>query len=123
MNRKIGSIITGFIFFVILILVLFLNLIIPDKESSMEENRMLQTLPSFSVSKYADGRFEKKMNDYFNDQFFLRKALIRVKTAFDLSAGKLESNGVYFGKNHYLIEELTTPDPANLKKTENGRAP
>ena len=120
MNRKIGSIITGFIFFVILILVLFLNLIIPDKESSMEENRMLQTLPSFSVSKYADGRFEKKMNDYFNDQFFLRKALIKVKTAFDLSAGKLESNGVYFGKNHYLIEELTTPDPANLKKTENG---
>ena len=116
MNRRNCSIVTGFLFIVVLIVVVVLNLIVPDKESSDRENRMLQKLPSFSLSKYADGRFEKKMTDYFDDQFFLRTPLIKVKTSFDRATGKLESNGVYFGRDHYLIESLTAPDPASLKK-------
>ena len=49
--------ITGLLFVVCLAAVFLLNLILPDKTFSAVENRVLQTLPSFSVSKYMEGRY------------------------------------------------------------------
>ena len=107
--KKTTSALMGTIFLVILMAVFIANIIIPDKKNSDEENRVLQQLPSFSVSAYKEGRFESKVEDYASDQFILRNGFIRLKTAADTALGGLESNGVYRCRDNYLMEDITVP--------------
>ena len=107
--KKTTSALMGTIFLVILMAVFIANIIIPDKKNSDEENRVLQQLPSFSVSAYKEGRFESKIEDYASDQFIFRNGFIRLKTAADTALGGLESNGVYRCRDSYLMEDITVP--------------
>ena len=107
--KKTTSALMGTIFLVILMAVFIANIIIPDKKNSDEENRVLQQLPSFSVSAYKEGRFESKIENYASDQFILRNGFIRLKTAADTALGGLESNGVYRCRDSYLMEDITVP--------------
>lgn len=109
---------SSLLFLLILALVFAANLLTPDKEKSSAENRVLQTLPAFSLSEYFSGRLESKLEDYTNDQFVGRNQLIKVKTAADATEGVLISNGVIRGKDHYLLEELTVPDVNTLSATK-----
>lgn len=115
MNRK-TQMILGIGFPLLLIIVFLINVFVPDKGFSDEENRVLESFPHFSISSYKDGRFESKLEDYANDQFVGRNNLIKVKTAFDRTIGKRFSNGVYLGKDSYLMEDLTVPDRKRLEK-------
>lgn len=85
------------------------SLLLPDKEFSSDENRILQQIPKFSFTSYFEGRFEKKAENYFNDQLAFRSVFVRVKTASDSTVGILSSNGVYNSKDNYLIEEISLP--------------
>ena len=107
--KKTTSALMGTVFLVILMAVFIANIIIPDKKNSDEENRVLQQLPSFSVSAYKEGRFESKIEDYASDQFIFRNGFIRLKTAADTALGGLESNGVYRCRDNYLMEDITVP--------------
>lgn len=118
MNKK-NTIILGIIFPVLLIVVMIITIIMPDKKFSGEENRILQELPSFSLSMYKDGRFEKKMENYVNDQFIMRNGFIKIKTAFDRTLGKTDENDVFFCKDNYLMENIQAPDEVSMKKNLN----
>lgn len=120
MKRINKDILLGSVFFLILVLVFVLNIVIPDKDFSDEENRILQQKPEFTLSSFGEGRYEEKAERYANDQFMFRNALIKVKTAFDLTTGKVESNGVYKSADHYLIEEIQKPDRNYMKSTIEG---
>lgn len=100
----------GICFAVLLGAVFLINLFLPDKGFSDEENRVLQELPAFSPSSYMEGRYEKKLETYTNDQFLLRNTFIKIKSTADVTFGKLESNGVYRCRNSFLIEDLKTFD-------------
>ena len=118
-DRKIKmSKVLGICFLAVIFGLQLLGIFIPDRKTSAAENRALQTFPAFRVSEYLDGRFESKMDDYANDQIPGRNRFIQVKAAADKTVGVLENNGVYRAKNDYLMENLTTPDPKNLKETE-----
>ena len=41
---------------------------------------------------------------------------VRLKSQIDVWLGKRESNGVYLGKDDYLIEQFTKPDEENLDR-------
>ncbi len=114
--------ILGVSFLTILFGMLLLGILLPDQDTSDEENRSLQTLPSFNLMEYFDGRFETKVENYVNDQFPGRSEFISLKAAMDKTLGVLESNGVYRASNNYLMEELTTPDEENLTETEDAIA-
>lgn len=86
-----------------------LSFLIPDKEKSAEENRVLAQAPSLSHQTYLEGRFQKKLEQYFNDQFPFRNSLIKWKTASDLTLEIIESNGVIKSKDGYLIERIKNP--------------
>ena len=58
-----------------------LSFVIPDKAKSAEENRVLAQTPSLSYQTYFEGRFQTKLEQYFNDQFPFRNSLIKWKTA------------------------------------------
>ncbi len=117
MNKKAMSSILGLCFIILLATIFIVNLFTPDKGFSEEENRVLQEKPEFSLSNYMEGRYESKLETYVNDQFLLRNAFIKVKATADVTAGKLESNGVYRCKDNYLMEELTVPSEKTMQNT------
>ncbi len=117
MNKKAMSSILGLCFIILLATIFIVNIFTPDKGFSEEENRVLQEKPEFSLSNYMEGRYESKLETYVNDQFLLRNAFIKVKATADVTAGKLESNGVYRCKDNYLMEELTVPSEKTMQNT------
>lgn len=76
----------------------------PDREYSASENRMLAQKPEFSLANLASGKFMTDMEDYVTDQFFFRDQWISLKVLEDMALGKRESNGVYIGKQGYLMQ-------------------
>lgn len=92
-----------------------LSFVIPDKAKSAEENRVLAQTPSLSYQTYFEGRFQTKLEQYFNDQFPFRNSLIKWKTASDLTLDIIESNGVIKSKEGYLIERIKNPSENNIR--------
>lgn len=92
-----------------------LSFLIPDKEKSAEENRVLAQPPSLSYQTYFEGRFQTKLEQYFNDQFPFRNSLIKWKTASDLTLDIIESNGVIKSKDGYLIERIKNPSQKEIR--------
>lgn len=105
--------ILSILFLIIIFGFSILSFFIPDKQKSVEENRILAQAPSFSNQTYFEGRFQKKLEQYFNDQFPFRNSLIKWKTASDLTLEIIESNGIIKSKDGYLIERI---NPANDKE-------
>ena len=103
--------VAAFLFFALLIItadVFFL--LTPDREFSETENRVLQQAPAFSMSTVTSGDFMQRAENYVEDQFFGRNTWISAKLMLDKVSGKKESNGVYLGKNGYLLEIPAQPD-------------
>lgn len=63
----------------ILILGLIVNLIFPDKELSLVENRSLQKFPEIDKASIIDGSFETKFSSWFADQFVGRNGFIHLR--------------------------------------------
>ncbi|MCH5273243.1 MAG: hypothetical protein J1E35_06180 [Lachnospiraceae bacterium] len=72
---------------------------------SENENRMLAQMPKLSADTLFDGSFGADYETYLSDQFFARDTWITIKTYTELLIGKKDINGVYFGKDGYLIEK------------------
>ena len=92
-----------------------LNFIIKDKEFSENENRILQQKPKFTFDRLFEGRYTKKYEKYTVDQIVGRDEFIKVKTKIDSLLGKNSENGVYKGKDGYLIENFNKPNKEYLK--------
>ena len=89
----------------------------PDREYSASENRMLAQKPEFSLANLASGKFMTDMEDYVTDQFFFRDQWISLKVLEDMALGKRESNGVYIGKQGYLMH--VTENNPNMDDVQN----
>ena len=86
------------------------------KTFSETENRVLQSKPTFSVEKLFEGRYISKYEKYKVDQFFNRDFWIDVKVKTDKLLLKKSSNGVYLGKDGYLLEDFEKPNEENVSK-------
>lgn len=92
------------------------NLIAPDRTFSEQENRTLQTLPEFTWERLfsRDKEFTTEFEDYTSDQFIFRDEWITLKAAAELSLGKMENNGVSYGKEQTLIEGFDAPSRESM---------
>ncbi len=93
-----------------------LNIVTKDREFSDSENRMLAAFPEFTWESVKSGKYMSEFESYVADQFFLRDQWITLKLYEDILLGKRESNGVYLGKDGYLMEVPDEPDQENLRK-------
>ena len=107
----------GIVFITVLPVILLLNILIPDKGFSENENRVLASFPEMSVSQMSSGRMASQFETYANDQFFLRDFWVTLKAGFDRLLLKVENNGVYLGKHGYLIESFKNPPEGRLNAT------
>lgn len=103
-------------FVAIIAFFLIVGILLPDSSFSDIENRSLQRFPKLTLREYSSGRFEKKFDQYINDQFVGRNFFIKLKSAVDVSAGSVYSNGVWKGKDGYLIEDVIVPSDKRINK-------
>lgn len=99
----------------ILVGMFLFNALIPDFDFSENENRSLEQFPTMSVEEYMEGRLETKLENYASDQFLGRNAFIRIKSALDVAAGSIYSNGVWKASDGYLIEDTTAPEDGRIE--------
>jgi len=115
-NRKknLIRIVTLAIFALVLIICDVALLIHHDKPFSQRENRVLQQAPELTGASVTSGKYMTEAEDFISDQFFARDWWISYKLNTDKLIGKKESNGIYLGKNGYLIENAAKTREPNF---------
>ena len=91
-----------------------LNLVLPDRQFSEQENRYLQMRPEFSFKSLFSGDYTSKFETYTTDQFTFRDEWITLKAASELALGKQENNDVHLCENGTLIEGFKRPESSVL---------
>ena len=113
-QRKVQEQLVGIIFILILFLFLIINIIVPNKEKSVQENRMLATKPKFRLSSLISGDYDEKFEAYMDDQFVGRDMWRKLKVTVDRICGSRLENGVYIGRNGQLVEQIEVADENHL---------
>lgn len=108
----IGKGFVGFLFAIML-----LSIVLPDKEQSEEENRMLTRKPKVTMSALLSGDFMDQFEDYVSDQFVGRSFWRSMKVTLSRLGGSRMENGVYIGKKGQLMEAVEIPEEEQLTKT------
>ena len=99
----------GFIFsFAILFWVL------PDKEKSVDENRVLATFPEFTLDGFLHGGFTEDVGTFMADQFPCRNFFVGLKGLSETVQLKGQNNDIIVGKDDYLIARFDYPDEGTL---------
>ncbi|MGH4122177.1 MAG: DHHW family protein [Clostridium sp.] len=102
------------IFLLFIFSVMILNIIVPSKDFSDEENRKLKNKPKFTINNLLHNRFTSKYEKYISDQFILRNFWINVKSKAEILTGKKENNDIYLGDDNYLVAKFKRPSKENL---------
>ena len=97
-------------FLVLLFVLTIADIITQDKFKSENENRILQQNPEFTINRLFNGQYTKEYENYISDQFILRDNWISLKVKTDQIMLKKDINGVYIGKDNYLLEKLNKND-------------
>lgn len=113
-QRKVQEKLVGVIFILTLFLFLIINVIVPDREKSVQENRMLATKPKFRLSSLISGDYDEKFEAYMDDQFVGRDMWRKLKVTVDRIGGSRLENGVYIGTNGQLLEQIEVADENHL---------
>lgn len=113
-QRKVQEKLVGIIFILTLSLFLIINVIVPDREKSVQENRMLVTKPKFRLSSLISGDYDEKFEAYMDDQFVGRDMWRKLKVTVDRIGGSRLENGVYIGTNGQLLEQIEVADENHL---------
>lgn len=99
-----------FVFCIVIFGLCGLGLTAEEKTYSSTEKRELQTMPKLRIKTIKKGKFQKKYETYLSDQFPGRDSWIQLQTGVSRLLGRTECNGVYFGKDDYLLEHYDASD-------------
>lgn len=102
------------LFSAVLLIFWVINAAMPQKAFSDNENRTLAQFPIPSAESILSGDFMADFESYSTDQFIGRDFFITVKAGTERAVGKKENNGVYFGKDSYLIQKVPALDMRTL---------
>ena len=72
-------------------------LLLPAREFSPQENRYLAQRPALTADAVFSGQYAKNCEEYLQDQFPARDALVVMQAAVSRGTGRRDNNGVYFG--------------------------
>lgn len=92
------------------------NLLIKDRTFSEAENRMLAQMPAVSGESILSGKFMTDFEKYVTDQFIGRDGFICLKSLSERIIGKKLNNGVYYGEDGYLAEQMLSLNNAQIEK-------
>lgn len=90
--------------------------VLPKQTVSENEKRTLAQFPKFSVERIMAGRWESDFETYISDHFPARNTFASLDAYHMLLTGRNGSNGVYKGKDGYLINTPVKYDYDTLYK-------
>lgn len=93
-----------FSFVLFLLLMLVLNIILPDKKISESERRSLEGYPSLTIETLFNDEFFKKLEKYQLDQMVFREKFRTVKAITEFSIFRKNDNNNIFIKNDYVFK-------------------
>lgn len=79
-----------------------------DERYSEKENRYLAIKPELDSGNLLNGKYQEDYETYLADKTIFRNKWIEFKMYIELASLKKDVNGVYFGKDNYLIERQDT---------------
>lgn len=91
-------------------------IMLPDREFSDSENRVLSKKPDLSLKEVSSGRFTSNFEKYVSDQVPLRDLWINIKSGVEKLTGKKDNNGIYLGKDGYLLQMFSKPNEEIISK-------
>lgn len=103
--NKLVTLILILIFMLLTIMLIFSD----KKEFSTNENRYLESFPSFSLKGLFNGKYIENLENYLTDHFPFRNTFLSIKTFTDKVTLKDDINNVYLAKKNYLIERYNKP--------------
>lgn len=115
MNRK-SQIVNICLFAGIIGTAFAFNILKSDQVFSANENRNLAQNPEFTFTKLFKDQYTSEFEKYVTDQFIFRDQWVEGKTLVERLLGKVENNGVYFGKNQRLMERLASVNVDQINK-------
>ncbi|NLM52746.1 MAG: hypothetical protein GX197_08025, partial [Firmicutes bacterium] len=80
--------------------------LLPERDFSPLENRMLQTKPVPAPADLLSGNFTATFDQYVADQFAWRDWWVSLKVKIELLMQKKEQQGIYIGRDDYLLQIL-----------------
>lgn len=86
------------------------NFFWPEQGFSEAENRYLKKMPDFTVAAFLDGSFGMDYEEALSDQFPHRNQWVALNVLAERMQGKTSINGVYIGRDHYLLEKFEMED-------------
>lgn len=93
------------VFCIMLVFFFGMSCLLPQREYSEIENRMLEEKPEFSWQEIRHGEYQEHYERYLNDQMFLREQWVKLAVRLERFVGKRDINDVYVGKDGYLLEK------------------
>lgn len=109
-RKETQAIIICLVFLVMLFGISVASMVNPVKAYSENENRYLVQKPEFSVETLINGKYTADYEEFITDQFVERDRWIGIKTITELAVLKQDINGVFIGKDGYLIEKHNDND-------------
>lgn len=113
---------TGVIFTGIFIILMAVCVFSPVRSFSENENRMLKNKIDISAENISGGSFDDDMEEYLTDQFALRDIMVTAASDIKRFAGLREINGVYLGRDGYLITRTLNEDISEVRAEKNIKA-
>ncbi len=95
------------------------SLLLPDKTFSENENKYLNGFPEFTLDSLFSGDYIAKVETYLQEHFPYRDFFVGGKADVEIALGKDQNNGVYYGKDGYLIQQFFASSQADLDKKIN----
>ncbi len=80
-----------------------------DRAFSERENRPLAKMPEWTLPNFYSGKFTARFETYMSDQFVWKDDWVQLKAISERVLLKKENNGVFFGKDGFLIEPFEKP--------------
>lgn len=99
--------ITAVILLGMAVLICLFNLALKDRKVSK---------PKMSVNDVLSGRYMEEYDNYFSESFAGKGVFESLDNSTQTLLGKRKSNGVYRGKEDYLLEEIAAVDDQELEK-------
>lgn len=120
-EKKTGKLF-GIVFAVCILILIVVNILVPNKEMSVAEDRRLAVRPSVSWDSLLSGDYMEKYERFLSDQFAGRNFFRNIKVTLSRIGGSREENGVLIGKDGQLLETIVVPKQevlsANLEAIE-----
>lgn len=107
---------TGGVFVICIGILVLVNLLVPDRTLSENENRALSDRPKLNWNSLVSGDFMVKYEDYLSDQFVGRELWRSLKVSLSRLGGSKEENDVLIGKDHQLLADILSPDQEMLSE-------